>query len=268
MATFGFIGTGNMGGALAQAMCKTIDPANVYLNNRTMAKADALAVELGANTASAQEIATKCDFIMLGVKPHLMAGMLSTINATLEARTTPFVLVSMAAGLTLSDLDALTGTHHYPIIRTMPNTPCSIGAGIILYTVGQGVAQADVDTFLHGFSGAGFLSPIDEHLMGAGGVIAGCGPAFTDLYIEALADGGVCCGLPRKQAYDLACAMVIGSAKLIQASGRHPGDLKDAVCSPGGSTIQGVRALEAGGFRSTVIEAAIAANDRMDALAK
>ncbi len=268
MATFGFIGTGNMGGALAQAVCKTIDPKDVYLNNRTMKKAEVLALELGANTATAQEIATKCDFIMLGVKPHLMAGMLQTINATLAARTTPFVLVSMAAGLTLSDLDTLTGNHHYPIIRTMPNTPCAIGAGIVLYTVGEGVAHGDVDVFLSAFSCAGLLSPIGENLMGAGGVIAGCAPAFTDMYIEALADGGVCCGLPRQQAYDLACAMVIGSARLMAKSGRHPGELKDAVCSPGGSTIQGVRALEAGGFRSTVIEATIAANHRMDELAK
>lgn len=264
MATFGFIGTGNMGGALAQALCKTVDPSAVYLNNRTMSKAETLAKTLGANTATAVEIANTCDYILLGVKPHLMADMLSTIAPVLAQRTTPFVLVSMAASLTLNQLDAMCGSHGYPIIRTMPNTPASIGSGVILYDQNSAVTPAQLDGFLQAFQGAGLLSPVAESLINAATAISGCGPAFVDLFVEALADGGVTCGLPRQQAIDLACATLIGSAQLIVESGRHPGDLKDAVCSPGGSTIQGVRALETGAFRATVMEAVIAAYNKME----
>ena len=267
MNTFGFIGTGNMGGALAHAVCKTVPSGDVFLSNRTMSKAHVLAETLGANTATSSELAKTADFILLGVKPHLMAGLFDEINPILAQRTTPFVLVSMAAGLTLSQLDTLSGGKGYPIIRTMPNTPCAIGAGIILYAAGDTVLPCDVETFVAAFSGAGLLSPVPESLVDAGAVIAGCGPAFADLFIESLADGGVCCGLPRQQAMDLACAMLSGASQLVMNSGRHPGALKDAVCSPAGSTIQGVRTLEAKGFRSAVIEASIASYDKMKELA-
>lgn len=263
METFGCIGTGNMGGALAEALCATIDPQDLYLTNRTMAKAEILAERLGAHTVTAAEIAQNCDYILLGVKPHLMAGMLADIAPVLAQRTKPAVLVSMAASLTLETLDSMSGGQGYPIIRTMPNTPCSIGQGVILYDINAAVTQEQLAVFCNAFQKAGLLSPLAESLIDAGAAVAGCGPAFVDLFIEALADGGVTCGLPRQQAMDLACAMVAGSANLVAQSGRHPGALKDAVCSPGGSTICGVRSLEQGAFRGTVMDAVIAAYDKM-----
>jgi pyrroline-5-carboxylate reductase len=144
----------------------------------------------------------------------------------------------------------------------MPNTPVSVGEGMILYATGETVTKAEEAELLDALAGAGRLSPLPEYLIDAGSAVSGCGPAFVDLFIEALADGGVACGLPRKQAVEFAAQMVAGSARLVLESGQHPGALKDAVCSPGGTTIQGVRALENAGFRGAVIEAVIAAYEK------
>lgn len=143
----------------------------------------------------------------------------------------------------------------------MPNTPSAIGEGVIFYTC-DGVTAEEEAAFLENMAGAGRLLPLDDHLMDAGSAVAGCGPAFVDLFIEAMADGGVACGLTRPMAMECAAQTLIGAARLMLETGRHPGALKDAVCSPGGATIQGVRALEAGRFRSAVMEAVIAAYEK------
>ena len=179
------------------------------------------------------------------------------IGPVLAARKDRFVLVSMAAALTIPDLRK-RGCGDYPLIRIMPNTPSAIGEGVIFYTC-DGVTAEEEALFLENMAGAGRLLPLDDHLMDAGSAVAGCGPAFVDLFIEAMADGGVACGLTRPMALECAAQTLIGTARLMLETGKHPGALKDAVCSPGGSTIQGVRALEAGGFRSAVMEAVIAA---------
>ena len=265
MATFGFIGTGNMGGALARAACRRVPSDQVFLSNRTAEKARSLAEELGCRTADNQAVAESADFIFLGVKPQMMADLLSDIGPTLAQRPSRFILMSMAAGLTIQRLQELAGGP-YPVIRIMPNTPAAIGEGMILYTCGDGVAPDEEQVFLNAMAGAGRFSPLAEHLIDAGSAVSGCGPAFLDLFLEALADGGVACGLPRTQALEFAAQMAVGAGRLVLESGSHPGALKDAVCSPGGSTIQGVRALEAAGFRSAVMEAVIAAWEKNRAL--
>ena len=259
MATFGFIGTGNMGGALARAARKRLPGGDILLANRTAAKAEALAAELGC-AAVDNAAAAQADFVFLGVKPYLVAGLMEEISPVLSARTDRFVLVSMAAALTISDLRQ-RGCGDYPLIRIMPNTPSAIGEGVIFYTC-DGVTEAERQTFLEAMSGAGRLLPLDDHLMDAGSAVAGCGPAFVDLFLEAMADGGVACGLSRPMALECAAQTLIGAAKLMLETGTHPGALKDAVCSPSGATIQGVRALEKGGLRSAVMEAVIAAYEK------
>ena len=259
MATFGFIGTGNMGGALARAARKKLPRENILLANRTAAKAETLAAELGC-AAVDNAAAARADFVFLGVKPYLVAGLMEEIGPVLSARTDRFVLVSMAAALTISDLRQ-RGCRDYPLIRIMPNTPSAIGEGVIFYTC-DGVTEAERQTFLEAMSGAGRLLPLDDHLMDAGSAVAGCGPAFVDLFLEAMADGGVACGLTRPMALECAAQTLIGAAKLMLETGTHPGALKDAVCSPSGATIQGVRALEKGGLRSAVMEAVIAAYEK------
>lgn len=261
----GFIGTGNMGGALAIAAAKT--KAQILLCNRTMAKAEALAKDLGCATATAPEIAYLCDYIFLGVKPQMMGDLLASLAPTLKSRPTPFTLVSMAAGLTMDTLQQMAGGS-YPVIRMMPNTPVAVGSGVILYDATENVTAEALDGFLEAMSQAGFLDRLPEKLMDAGSAVSGCGPAFVSMFIEALADGGVACGLPRDKALALAAHTLRGTAALLLESGKHPGVLKDEVCSPGGSTIQGVKALENGNFRSTVISAVQAAHTRNQELGK
>lgn len=260
MVTFGFIGTGNMGGALARAARKRLAGEEILLANRTPAKAEALAADLQCRTADNQTAAREARYLFLGVKPQMMEGMLTEIAPVLAARQDRFILVSMAAGLTMARIREMAGGD-YPIIRIMPNTPSAIGEGMILYT-SDAVTEEELQSFLDAMSGAGRLAPLEERLIDAGSCVAGCGPAFVDLFIEALADGGVACGLPRALALEMAAQMTAGAARLVLQSGQHPGALKDAVCSPGGTTIQGVRALEEAGFRGAVMDAVIAAYEK------
>ena len=253
-----------MGGALAGACAKRTK--QILLANRTPAKAEALAAELNCQAAGNRDVAEQCDLIFLGVKPQMMPGVLAELADTFAGRPTPFVLVTMAAGLSMATIQQLAGGA-YPVIRIMPNTPVSLGAGMILYCA-DGVAQEDLDAFCTLMAGAGRLDALPESLIDAGCAISGCGPAYVYLFIEALADGGVACGLPRDKAMTYAAQTLMGAAEMVLNSGSHPGALKDAVCSPAGSTIQGVRALEMGGFRSTAMEAVLAAYEKTRELGK
>lgn len=260
MAIYGFIGAGNMGSALSTAAARIVGGENILISNRTPEKARALADRIGAKVSSNIEIAERADYIILGVKPQMMAGVLGEIAPILSARTAPFTLVSMAAGLTIETLRSLLGAD-YPFIRVMPNTPCAIGEGIMLWTA-DGVSDTAQSEFLSAFKGTGNLVELPERLFDAGSALSGCGPAYCFMFMEALADGAVACGIPRKTAYELAAATLRGSAALMLSSGKHPGELKDAVCSPGGSTIEAVRTLEEGAFRASVMNAVIAARDK------
>lgn len=263
--TIGFIGTGVMGGAVAAAAAKGAPDALFLLANRTQEKAEALKASIpNAEVVKNAEIARRAEWIFLCVKPQMTEAMLKEIAPVLQDRTDRFVLISMAAGLTIQTLRAMAGGD-YPVIRMMPNTPVSVGAGVVTYC-SSGVTDAETDAFEEILRGAGLVDSLPEYLIDAASAVAGCGPAYVDLFLEALADGGTACGLPRQKALLYAAQMIEGAAKMAKESGRHPGELKDTVCSPGGSTIQGVRALERGGMRSAVIEAVIAAFEKNHAL--
>ncbi len=258
--TYGFIGTGNMGGALARALVREVSPLDVYLNNRTPAKAEALAAELGARADTAAHIAAACDYIFLGVKPNLIAGVLAQLAPTLAQRTDKPVLVSMAAGVTIAALEqAAPGC---PILRIMPNTACAVGAGLTLYDANALLTKPQLDAFLADMAASGRLEALPEHLIDAGSAVAGCGGAFTCLFMEGLADGAVTCGLPRDKANTFAAQMLLGAARLALESGKPLGQMKDEICSPGGTTIAGVRALEEGGLRAAAMNAVIAAYEK------
>ena len=267
MHTFAFIGTGNMGSALAAAAAKVLPPSEILLANKTHAKAEQLAAQLGAKAVCVAAAAAESTYIFLGVKPQMMAGLLSELAPILASRSDRFVLVTMAAGLTMADIQTMAGGA-YPVIRIMPNTPVAVGQGVILYDATPDVTAEELAQFCHGLSEGGLLDRLPEHLIDAGSAVAGCGPAFADLFVEALADGGVANGLPRAKAQAYAAQMLKGAAALILESGQHPGQLKDAVCSPGGSTIAGVRALEQRAFRAAVMEAVDAAVKRTKELGK
>ena len=265
--TFGFIGTGNMGSALARAVAKAVKAEDILLSDSYAPAAEKLAKELGCNTAAAIDTAANADFIFLGVKPQVISGVLSQLAPVLKARKTPFVLVSMAAGICIGDLRTMAGGD-YPVIRIMPNLPASVGSGVILYDVTENVPAEAVEVFREKMRFAGLIDHLPEKLIDAGSALSGCGPAFVCLFVEALADGAVACGLPRAQALQYAAQTVEGTAKMLLQSGQHPGTLKDAVCSPGGSTIAGVAALEQGAFRASVMEAVASAYERTLELGK
>ena len=258
---FGFIGTGNMGGALVEAACKTLDPSCILLANRTRVKAEKLAERLGCDVGSNEDVVSQCEYIFLGVKPQMMADTLAPLQGLLAARQDSFILVSMAAGLRMEKISALAGGT-YPVIRLMPNTACAVEAGLVLHDRNALVSDAQLQVFLDAMVRSGWLEQLDEHLMEAGSAVAGCGGAFICQFLEGLADGGVACGLPRAKAQRFAAQMAFGTAKLILESGKHTGQLKDEVCSPAGSTIQGVRILEERAVRGAAMDAAIAAWQR------
>lgn len=266
MDKIGFIGCGNMGSAIARAVCKAAAPENILLANRTAAKAEALAQELGCRAASNEEVARECSLIFLGVKPQMMADMMAGLQPVLAARTGRFVLCSIAAALPMARIQEMAGGA-YPVIRIMPNTPAAIGEGMIQYCC-TGVTEAEEAEFVRLLAAAGRLDPIPEGLSDAASCASGCSTAWAYQFIEALADGGVACGLPRAKAQQYAAQMLLGSAKMVLESGQHPGALKDAVCSPGGSTIQGVRVLEDRGFRGAVIDAMIASFNKTREMGK
>ena len=267
MATFGFIGTGNMGGALARAACKGIPSDQVFLANRTPEKAKALAQELDCRTADNTAIAENADFIFLGVKPQMMADLFMEIAPALCARQTRFILVTMAAGLTISAIQELSGGA-FPVIRIMPNTPVAVREGVVLYETSANVTADMMDGFLNMMSQAGKLFHLEESLMDVGAAVSGCGPAYAYLILDAMADGGVACGLPRPDAVRFAAQTLLGAAQMVLETGKHPDQLKNDVCSPGGSTIQGVRTLEQRAVRAAVMDAVIAACEKNAALGK
>ena len=267
MSKIGCIGTGNMGGALARAIGKS--GHELYLSDFFRDKAEALAKEIGENAhvSDNAEIVRECDMILLGVKPQMLAALANELRDSLAARQQPVCLVSMAAGVTLARLGELFGTA-LPILRIMPNTPAAVGAGMILVCENEHVSENDKTLLNTALSFAGKLDPIPEALIDAASAVSGCGPAFVCLFVEALADGGVRCGLPRDKALSYAIETLKGTATLLSESGKHPARVKDEVCSPAGSTIEGVTALENGGFRSLTIDAVTAAYERTKELGK
>lgn len=266
MSKFGFIGCGNMGGVLCTAVAKNCNNIKIY--DKDKGKAINLGSVLDMPIApNAAEIAKTSEFIVLGVKPQILPLVLEELSSALLSRTDRFVIISMAAGVEIKAICDILGKE-IPVIRIMPNTPAEVGKGMILYTCNALVTEQDKTAFLDGFKAAGELDELPENLIDAASAVSGCGPAFVYMFIEALADGGVKCGLPRDKALKYAAATVEGAALTVLKTGRHPEALKDAVCSPAGSTIEGVRALEDGRFRATAVNAVAAAYKRTKELGK
>ena len=205
MTTFGIIGTGQMGGAIAKALRENVEGDRIMLANRSPKKAQVLAEVLNA-TAVDNLTAAKCSYVILGVKPQNMAELLDDLRPTLEAREDRFVLVSLAAGLDIAAIQRLAG-HPWPVLRVMPNTPVSIGAGMCLYSVSPETTKEEVEQFLDAAAAAGRFDAISEAQMNVGSVLTGCGPAYVSIFLEAMADGAVACGLPRGKALKYAAEL-------------------------------------------------------------
>ena len=254
----GFIGCGNMGGALVAAAAKTVNGNSIAVCDYDPKKAEKFAAAYGANAVTSREIAENAEFIVLGVKPQVMQETVAEFADVLKARDNVTV-VTMAAGVSIAAIRAYIGKA-LPVIRIMPNTPVSLGAGMILYATADVSKEAET-AFLTAFAKAGVFDKIPEEKIDAGSALSGCGPAFVYAFAEALADGGVECGVPRDKAALYAAQTLLGAAQMLLEYG-HPADLKDAVCSPGGTTIAGIHALEDAGFRGATMSAVTAAYKR------
>ena len=256
--TLGFIGCGNMGGALITAAAKTIAGKKIAVCDYDKTKAEKFAMQFGANAVTSRDLAENADFIILGVKPQVMGETITEFADVICAREN-VTIVTMAAGLSIAAIRGYIGKD-VPVIRIMPNTPVASGAGMILYSTAD--VNTDTETaFLQAFAQAGLFDKISEDRMDAGSALSGCGPAFVYAFAEALADGGVECGVPRDKAAMYAAQTLLGAAQMLLEYG-HPADLKDAVCSPGGTTIAGIHALEDAGFRGATMSAVTAAYKR------
>jgi len=266
MAKIGFIGAGNMGTALAKA-ASHIDNTKIYLCDKDETKAIAAAKAIGADCTSIERIAKECDFIFLAVKPNVIPSVAGEINEYLATRK-GYTVVSMAAGVSIASLEEYFGGINAPIIRIMPNTPAAVGMGMTLWAKNDKVTFKAASAFEKIMSKSGVLDFIDEKLIDAASALSGCGPAFVYMFVEALADGAVECGLPRDKAILYAAQTLLGAATMVKETGKHPEALKDAVCSPGGSTIAGVHALEEGAFRADAANAVLAAYKKTLTLGK
>lgn len=256
--TFGFLGCGNMGGALALAASKVLKSEELAVCDSQMTKTKVFLDGGMAISTTADDVAQNSRYIFIATKPQSLSQTFEQIKPILKSRTDHFVIVGMAAGISIKAINELSEVN-CPVIRMMPNTPVSLGEGMILYTSNAEASQEDIDGYLKGLKYAGKFDSIPESLIDAAGSLSGCGPAFVYLFAEALADAGVECGLPRAKAQLYAAQTLLGSAEMLLKTGKNPGELKDAVCSPGGTTIAGVHALENGGFRGVVMNAVNAA---------
>lgn len=247
----GIIGTGNMGGALMDAFC--LDGGNsLRAYNQGREKLERVCRRTGAiPAASAREAIEGCDLILLAVKPIVMPSVLEEIAPAVRPEQ---LVVSIAVGLTI-DFYAQALGRDKKIIRAMPNTPAAVQAGMTAFTFGEKVTEEEQRQVLDLFALAGGTAVLPERLMNAVSALIGSGPACVYMFIEAMADAGCYEGLPRAQAYQLAAQVVLGAGKMVLETGKHPGVLKDEVCSPGGTTIRAVAELERRGMRSAVIEA-------------
>ena len=259
----GFIGCGNMGSALARAVC-SLGEHQVLVSDYASEKALEFAKEYGATASTNERIAENCDLVFIAVKPNVYQSVLPTLKPYLSQNT---VVVSIAAGIKIETVKELIGIDK-KVIRIMPNTPVAYGEGMITYCTDNLVTANDEAAFLSAMRGAGLVDKIPEQLINAASAVAGCGPAFAYMFIEALADGAVECGLPRDKALTYAAKTMLGASKTLIESGKHPGKLKDEVCSPGGTTIKGVHALEEKGLRDAAISAVVAAYEKTVELGK
>jgi len=257
----GFIGCGNMASAIIGGILKNklVEPDNILASDLSEAGRTAKAEQFGiAVTEDNKKVAAFADVLFLAVKPQFYESVILEIKDFVKDGQ---IIVTIAPGKTLAWLGSLFG-EAVKIVRCMPNTPALVGEGMTAATPNKNVKTEELDIVLKILASFGKAEVISEHLMDAVVSVSGSSPAYVYMMIEAMADAAVADGMPRTQAYQFAAQAVLGSAKMVLETGKHPGELKDMVCSPGGTTIQAVRVLEKEGFRSSIIEAMKACTEK------
>lgn len=249
----GFLGFGNMGMGLAKGMLRSaaLSPMEIGASSAHFDTLQSRAKTLGILAYPDNLSLVKAsDWVILAVKPNKAAPVLRELGESLRGK----IVCSLVANLHFDALDALL-PEDTPHISILPNTPVEVGRGVICYENKHSLNEIQWKKLRELLSPCGLMTGVDSSLLGIAGTVTGCGPALTALYLEAMSDAAVKHGLPRELAYTLVSEMVAGTATLRNAKSLHPGVLKDAVCSPGGTTIRGVTQLEKDGFRGNVINA-------------
>ena len=257
MAEIGFIGMGNMGTAMIRGLLSHgFSAQDLLFTDADKEKGKRMERELKVPFAgSNRECAGKVKYLVLAVKPQYYASVLEEIRPEIRKEQ---IVISIAPGKTVEMVAQKLGGQAR-VVRAMPNTPALLGEGMTGVCFDeQAFSQEEKEMICRFFTSFGKMERVEERLMDAVVCASGSSPAYVYMFIEALADSAVKCGLPRDKAYTMVAQTVLGSAKMVLETGKHPGELKDMVCSPGGTTIQGVRTLEKGGMRSAVMEAVIA----------
>lgn len=249
----GFIGMGNMAKAIAGGIIGSgaVERVQVSAYDPLQDKLQESASQLGFRPcAEPAQLASQSDILVMACKPYQIEGALKELRDLLPGKA----LLSIAAGWDFHRYQPLLepGVRFQAI---MPNTPAMVGEGVFLFEEENSLEEEERREIMNLFSCIGFVRELPGKLMGVAGAVTGCGPAFADLFIEAMADAAVKYGLPRALSYELASRMLLGAAKLQLETGEHPAALKDAVCSPGGTTIRGIAALEHAGFRAACMDA-------------
>ncbi len=251
MKKIGFIGMGNMAKAIAGGFVekKAAEKENLFAYAPNQTKLAANAAEIGFTpVTSVEKLADICDTLIVGCKPYQIDDVLSRISGKLAGK----LLISLAVGWVFDTFAQKLDETKIQCI--MPNTPALVGEGVFLFEEKTNFSPEDRSLLREMFGKLGVVVDMPTSLMGIGGAVSGCGPAFVDMFMEAYADAAVKYGVPRNTAYKLIAQTVLGSAKLQMETGRHPGVLKDEVCSPSGTTICGVASLEENGFRNACIK--------------
>jgi pyrroline-5-carboxylate reductase len=259
--TIGFLGAGKMASALAKGFvaAKIVSPDQLIASDVYEGARSTFANDVGAKaTLSNLDVLRFANVLVLAVKPDQVAGVLAEIQ---PAFTKDHLLISIAAGVTLKKMESSL-PEGARVIRVMPNTPALVGAGASGYALGGAATKQDGELAQKLLSAVGVAFAVKEHLLDAVTGLSGSGPAYAFNIIEALSDGGVAAGLPRDIATKLAAQTLFGAAKMVLETGQHPGALKDAVTSPGGTTIEGLHEMEKGGVRGALINAVRAAADK------
>ena len=262
-----FIGCGNMGGALASAVCKSNTLKEVLLCDKNFESAKTLATKIGATAVETKQACEKADYLFLGVKPQFLQDLVSEIKGFFANSEKKPIIISMLAGGKIQKIKDLLG-QDFKVIRIMPNTPVSVEQGMVLYTASSDLTDSEIATFKDFMQKTGKLDMLDESLIDSGCALSGCGPAFAYMFIEGLIEGGIKCGLSKEQATAYAEQTLLGASKLAIESKKEPIDLRIAVCSPNGSTIEGVKVLEDNNFREIIVKCVEASFKRTKELGK
>jgi|ERR1712013_4534 len=268
----GFIGAGNMAEAIAKGLIssKIVAAENVIASARTTNNLSTKWTPMGAMTTTNNiDVANKADLIFLSVKPHILPGVLDEINAAATDAWSKKLFVSVAAGVTLEFIQGkLSKVSNVKVIRTMPNTPCLVMSGVVVYALGEHCTSEDGKMLTSLMKVVGHIEEVEEKHIDAMSSLMGCSIAWFYNVVEGMSDGGVKNGVPRDVSYRLTAKAMEGAAKMVFESGKHVGQLKDEVTSPNGSTIAGIYELEQAGLRGIFMRAVQAATDRNKELGK